>query len=85
MQLSLADLHLANIIHFYGTVPWAKMALEEFKKYEAVWKVKETVERVTELDEWHASDEFKRYEKGSLDYYTKNCTVPEDVADKKEV
>ncbi|KAK3839342.1 MAG: hypothetical protein JOS17DRAFT_728831 [Linnemannia elongata] len=78
-KLSLADLHLANIIHFFGTVPWAKMALDEFQKYEAVWKVKESVDRVTELDNWRASDEFKRYEKGSHDYYTKNCTVPEDV------
>ncbi|KAG0060862.1 hypothetical protein BGZ89_011914 [Linnemannia elongata] len=83
-KLSLADLHLANIIHFYGTVPWAKMALDEFRKYEAVWKVKETVDRVAELDGWRASDEFKRYEKGSYDYYRKNCTVPEDAVAEKQ-
>ena len=83
VQLSLADLHLANIIHFYSTVPWAKMALDEFQKYEAVWKVKETVDRVTELDGWRTSDEFKQYEKESHDYYTKNCTVPEDVVAEK--
>ncbi|OAQ29337.1 hypothetical protein K457DRAFT_137848 [Linnemannia elongata AG-77] len=76
-KLSLADLHLNNIIHFYSTVPWAKMALDEFKKYEAVWKVKETVDRVTELYEWRASKEFKGYEKGSHDHYAQ-CAVPED-------
>ncbi|KAG0213856.1 hypothetical protein BGX33_002614 [Mortierella sp. NVP41] len=78
-KLSLADLHLANIIHFYGTVPWAKKALAEFKKYEAIWKVKETVDRVKELEAWRASDEFKKYENSSIEYYTK-CIVPEDPA-----
>ncbi|KAF9333170.1 hypothetical protein BGZ91_011372 [Linnemannia elongata] len=76
-KLSLADLHLNNIIHFYSTVPWAKMALDEFKKYEAVWKVKETVDRVTELYEWRTSNVFKAYEKGSHDHYAQ-CAVPED-------
>ncbi|KAF9907212.1 hypothetical protein EC991_011202 [Linnemannia zychae] len=83
-KLSLADLHLANIIHFYGTVPWAKAALDEFKKYEAIWKVKETVDQVSELDAWRASDEFKRFEDSSISYYTENCTVPEDAPKAKE-
>ncbi|KAI1317837.1 Glutathione S-transferase S1 [Mortierella claussenii] len=68
-KLSLADLHLANTIHFYSTLPWGKKALDEFKKYEAVWKVKETVDKVPALKAWYASDEFKRYEYGSIKWY----------------
>ncbi|KAG0280108.1 hypothetical protein BGZ95_011259 [Linnemannia exigua] len=83
-KLSLADLHLSNIVHFFSTVPWAKEALDEFKKYEAVWKVKEMVDGVRQLDAWRASAEFKRYEESSIDYYAKNCTVPEDAAKAKE-
>ncbi|KAF9556639.1 hypothetical protein EC968_008104 [Mortierella alpina] len=83
-KLSLADIHLWNIVHFYSTVPWAKLALDEFKKYKAVWKVKETVDHVTELDNWRTSEEFKRYEKGSVDHYAKYCSIPEDDVEKNE-
>ncbi|KAF9930911.1 hypothetical protein FBU30_011109 [Linnemannia zychae] len=83
-KLSLADIHLWNIVHFYSTVPWAQRALDEFKKYKAIWKVKETVDQVKELHSWHESDGFKRYEKGSIDYYIKNCSVPEDASEAKE-
>ncbi|KAF9360452.1 Glutathione S-transferase S1 [Mortierella sp. AD094] len=70
-KLSLADLHLSNVIHFYETLPWANMALDEFKKYEAVWKVKETVDKVPEVIAWRATDKFKEYEKGSVRWYNR--------------
>ncbi|KAF9416848.1 hypothetical protein BGZ76_004595 [Entomortierella beljakovae] len=76
-KLSLADLHLSNIIHYYGTLPWAKMALDAFKSYEAIWKVKETVDKIPEIAAWRATKLFKEYEDGSIDFY-KRCIVPED-------
>ncbi|KAF9424463.1 Glutathione S-transferase S1 [Entomortierella beljakovae] len=78
-KLSLADLHLSNIIHFFGTMPWGKMAVDAFKSYEAVWKVKEMVDKVPEVAAWRATKEFKEYEANSIEWY-KDCAVSEDKA-----
>ncbi|KAF9992779.1 hypothetical protein BGZ79_002679 [Entomortierella chlamydospora] len=81
-KLSLADLHLSNIVHFYGTLPWGEMALDEFKKYEAVWKVKETVDKLPEVITWRNSDKFKGYEKGSLKWYSRLAIPGEEPREK---
>ncbi|KAG0280109.1 hypothetical protein BGZ95_011260 [Linnemannia exigua] len=78
-KLSLADIHLWNIIHFYGTVPWGQKAIDMFKKYPLVWKVKETVERVPRLVEWRATDEFKGYEMESVKNYSEFGLDGEDA------
>ncbi|KAF9919270.1 Glutathione S-transferase S1 [Lobosporangium transversale] len=82
-KLSLADLHLANIIHFYTTLPWGQMAIDVFKNYEAVWKVKETVDKVEELKAWYSSDKFKHYEQGSIKWYER-LVVPGEEKSKEE-
>ncbi|KAF9124025.1 hypothetical protein BGW39_008526 [Mortierella sp. 14UC] len=69
-KVSLADIHLWNIIHFYGTVPWGQKAIDMFKQYPLVWKVKETVDRLPQLVKWRAAEEFKEYEKQSVKDYS---------------
>jgi len=79
--MSLADLHLSNVIHYYSTLPWGKMALEKFRASESIWKVKEKVDNHPGLAAWRSSEEFKKYEEGSFKWYLR-CTVPgEEVVD----
>ncbi|KAF9197519.1 hypothetical protein BGZ49_002003 [Haplosporangium sp. Z 27] len=76
-KLSLADIHLSNVIHFWETMPWGKMVLDEFKRYESIWKVKETVDNVPEIAAWRATPEFKKYEVQSVGWYA-DLIVPGD-------
>ncbi|KAF9194699.1 hypothetical protein BGZ51_007926 [Haplosporangium sp. Z 767] len=77
-KLSLADIHLWNIVHFFKTVPWGHMVIDTFAKYEAVWKVKENVEQLPELAAWRSSALFKNYEENSRNWYSRH-TIPEDA------
>ncbi|OAQ34877.1 hypothetical protein K457DRAFT_151993 [Linnemannia elongata AG-77] len=79
-KLSLADIHLSNVIHFFATVPLGKMALDRFKQYESLWKVKETVEKVPEIAEWRQSATFKGLEEATLGFYV-NMAGPEDQSE----
>jgi len=45
------------------------MALDRFKQYESLWKVKETVEKVPEIVEWRQSATFKSLEEASIGFY----------------
>ncbi|KAF9549900.1 Glutathione S-transferase S1 [Mortierella hygrophila] len=76
-KLSLADIHLSNVIHFFSMASWGKMALDRFKQYESLWKVKETVEKVPEIAEWRQSALFKGLEECTVRFYTA-MTDPED-------
>ncbi|KAG0261484.1 hypothetical protein BG011_001011 [Mortierella polycephala] len=77
-KLSLADIHLWNVVHFFKTVPWGSMVLDAFAEYEAVWNVKENVEQLPELETWRSSALFGKYEENSRAWYAKRG-VPEDV------
>ncbi|KAF8936822.1 hypothetical protein BGZ58_003708 [Dissophora ornata] len=76
-RLSLADIHLANLIHYFQAFPWGKMAEDAFRKCESVWRVKENVDRVPSLAAWRATEEFKMYEKNSVTWYSR-LAVPGD-------
>ncbi|KAG0296129.1 Glutathione S-transferase S1 [Linnemannia gamsii] len=76
-KLSLADIHLSNIIHFFSTVTWGKMALDRFQQYESLWKVKENVDKVPAIAEWRQSSIFKGHEEASIAWYANNA-IPED-------
>ncbi|KAF9930910.1 Glutathione S-transferase S1 [Linnemannia zychae] len=69
-KLSLADIHLWNIVHFFGTAPWGQDVIDMFKLYPYVWKVWETVDKLPQLAKWRASDEFRAYEKKSIEDYS---------------
>ncbi|KAF9908498.1 hypothetical protein EC991_009762 [Linnemannia zychae] len=76
-KLSLADIHLSNIIHFYTTVPWGKMALERLKQYESLWKVNETVEKVPAIAEWRQTKLYKSLVENTINFYL-NFAVPDE-------
>ncbi|KAF9928428.1 Glutathione S-transferase S1 [Modicella reniformis] len=70
-KLSLADIHLNNVIHYFWTVPWGRTVVEDhFKKCEPVWKVYETVQNDPVLAAWRKTDEFKAYETSSIKWYS---------------
>ncbi|KAF9156000.1 Glutathione S-transferase S1 [Linnemannia schmuckeri] len=77
-KLSLADIHLSNVIHFLASLPWGKMALDRFQQYESLWKVKENVEKIPAIAEWRNSAIFKGLEERSIDWYSNHHAVPED-------
>ena len=68
------------MIHFFSTVPWGEMALDRFKQYKLIWKVKETVEKVPEIAEWRQSATFKGLEEATIEFYSK-MAAPEDQAE----
>ncbi|KAF8930174.1 hypothetical protein EDD21DRAFT_419847 [Dissophora ornata] len=76
-RLSLADIHLANVIHYLQTLPCGKMAEDAFRKCESVWRVKENVDRVPSLAARRATEEFKMYEKNSMTWYSR-LAIPGD-------
>ncbi|GJJ74855.1 hypothetical protein EMPS_07213 [Entomortierella parvispora] len=77
-KLSLADIHLANVIDHFATLPSGKEILALFQKSE-LWKVKENVEKNPDIAVWRASEEFKQCFDGSVKIYSITA-VPKDGA-----
>lgn len=69
VQLSLADIHLANVVHLFQTMPFGKRIDDVFSKSEPICKVVATVLANPEIAAWRNSDEFKRLEKCSHKWY----------------
>ncbi|KAG0367713.1 hypothetical protein BGZ54_003391 [Gamsiella multidivaricata] len=80
--LSLADIHLANVMDHFSHLPSGEAITAEFKKCTELWKVKETVEQNPEIAAWRATDECKALVKGSI--YCYSHTAPSDGADQEE-
>ncbi|KAF8945892.1 hypothetical protein BGZ47_001780 [Haplosporangium gracile] len=78
-KVSLADIHIWNIVHFFGTVPWGQKVIDEFKRHSLVWKVKETVDGISQLAKWRASEEFKATERHSIADYSDTGLDGEDA------
>ncbi|KAF9289216.1 hypothetical protein BGZ68_009815 [Mortierella alpina] len=76
-QLSLADIHLANIIDHFSQLPQGPIIIPEFQKCEAIWKVKEAVDSQPDIAAWRASDECKAFVEGSIKHYM-STAVPEE-------
>ncbi|KAI7832655.1 hypothetical protein BC939DRAFT_433993 [Gamsiella multidivaricata] len=81
-KLSLADIHLANVMDHFSHLPSGEAITAEFKKCTELWKVKETVEQNPEIAAWRATDECKALVKGSI--YCYSHTAPSDGADQEE-
>ncbi|KAF9316596.1 hypothetical protein BG003_001783 [Podila horticola] len=75
-KLSLADIHLANVVHLMQTMPFGKRIDDVFSKSEPIRKVIETVLSNPEISAWRTSDEFRRLEKGSHKWYAQ-FTIPD--------
>ncbi|KAF9917774.1 hypothetical protein FBU30_000517 [Linnemannia zychae] len=77
-KLTLADIHLWNIVHFYGTLSWGQKVIDVFKQYPLIWKVWETVDKLPQLARWRVSDEFRAYEKQTIETYSVYTVDGED-------
>ncbi|KAG0291252.1 hypothetical protein BGZ97_005950, partial [Linnemannia gamsii] len=68
-KLSLADIHLVNLMDHFLTLPVGEDLMAQFKKSELIMKVRERVEANPEIAAWKASAEWKRFNQGSIDMY----------------
>ncbi|ORZ28813.1 hypothetical protein BCR41DRAFT_344113 [Lobosporangium transversale] len=75
-KLSLADIHLANVIDHFSHLPAGKEINALFQRSDALWKVKEIVEQNPEIAAWRATEECKMLQNRSIACYAQTA-VPE--------
>ncbi|KAF9142223.1 hypothetical protein BGX30_003154 [Mortierella sp. GBA39] len=68
-KLSLADIHLVSLMDHFLTLPIAEDVMAQFKKSELIMKVRERVEANPEIAAWRKSEDWKRFNAGSIAYY----------------
>ncbi|KAG0034050.1 hypothetical protein BGZ81_006391 [Podila clonocystis] len=78
-RLSLADIHLANAMHYFQTFPCGKMIEEVFRESEPIWKVVETVLANPEIAAWRKTTDFKQFERGSVEWYAQYAIPGENI------
>ncbi|KAG0340735.1 hypothetical protein BG000_011207 [Podila horticola] len=78
-RLSLADIHLANALHYFQTFPCGKMIEDVFRESEPLWKVVETVLANPEIAAWRKTADFKKLERGSVEWYSQYAIPGEDL------
>ncbi|KAG0056021.1 hypothetical protein BGZ83_006634 [Gryganskiella cystojenkinii] len=83
-RLSLADIHLANVIDHFSHLPSGKETTAMFQKSEAIWKVKETVEKNAEIAAWKSTEECKAFSDMSVTCYAVTA-VPKEPEVGEEV
>ncbi|KAF9361803.1 Glutathione S-transferase S1 [Mortierella sp. AD094] len=72
-QLSLADIHLVNVMDHFSHLPTGATIMAEFEKSEELMKVKKAVEQNPDIAAWRASDECKKLVQGSAIGYAKSA------------
>ncbi|KAF9933090.1 Glutathione S-transferase S1 [Linnemannia zychae] len=75
-RLSLADIHLANVIDHFSHLPVRHLIMPEFEKSELISKVRANVERHPAIAAWRASEEWESLRQGSFVCYKKSA-LPE--------
>ncbi|KAF9933087.1 Glutathione S-transferase S1 [Linnemannia zychae] len=75
-RLSLADIHLVNVMDHFSHLPFGERFTAQFAKSELLSKVREKVEGNPEIAAWRASDDWKKYVQGSIELYS--VTRPKD-------
>ncbi|KAF9360494.1 hypothetical protein BGX34_007746 [Mortierella sp. NVP85] len=78
-KLSLADIHLANVMDHFSHLPSGDAITALLQKSE-LWKVKETVEKNPDIAAWRGSIESKMLVNGSLACYAQTA-VPEETGE----
>ncbi|KAG9066577.1 Glutathione S-transferase S1 [Linnemannia hyalina] len=68
-KLSLADIHLVSLMDHFLTLPVADDVIAQFKKSELIMKVRERVEANPEIAAWRKSEDWKRFNAGSIAIY----------------
>ncbi|KAI1318319.1 Glutathione S-transferase S1 [Mortierella claussenii] len=76
-KLSLADIHLANVMDHFSHLPRGNELASEFQKSELLWKVKEMVEQNQEIAAWRNSEECKMLAQSSITCYAQTA-APEE-------
>ncbi|KAF9899571.1 Glutathione S-transferase S1 [Linnemannia zychae] len=68
-RLSLADIHLVNVMDHFSQLPNGERFTAQFAKSELLTKVRQQVERNPEIAAWRASEEWKKFDEGSVRNY----------------
>lgn len=80
--MSLADIHLANVMDHFSHLPAGKTITAMFKNSALLWKVKNEVEKNSEIAAWRKTDEWKQFDKYSVEVYS--VTAPPADEETKE-
>ncbi|KAG0062727.1 Glutathione S-transferase S1 [Linnemannia elongata] len=78
-RLSLADIHLANVIDHFAHLPVAHLIMPSFEKSELISKVRANVENHPSIAAWRASEEWESLRQGSFVCYKKTAPPAEDL------
>ncbi|KAG9066579.1 Glutathione S-transferase S1 [Linnemannia hyalina] len=78
-RLSLADIHLANVIDHFSHLPVAHLIIPLFEKSELISKVRANVENHPSIAAWRASEEWESLCQGSIVCYKKTALLAEDL------
>ncbi|KAF9426642.1 hypothetical protein BGZ94_006234 [Podila epigama] len=81
-RLSLADIHLANIIDHFAALPSGEVTTAMFKKSTPLWRVKEEVEKDLSIRNWRDLEEYRAFAKSMVEVYS--VTAVQDDEDNKE-
>ncbi|KAF9088156.1 hypothetical protein BGX29_004461 [Mortierella sp. GBA35] len=82
-RLSLADIHLANVIEHFSHLPVANVIMPEFEKSELITKVRENVKKNPEIAAWRANPEYESLRQGSFVCYAKTAIKEDDEVTKE--
>jgi hypothetical protein len=69
VQLSLADIKLANFIDHLAMQPGGPMLVRTFQMYPTVWKVRETVCMDRKIATWRSTGRHRALSVVTSDYY----------------
>ncbi|KAF9307550.1 Glutathione S-transferase S1 [Linnemannia elongata] len=69
-RLSLADIHLVNVMDHFSQLPNGERFTALFTKSELLTKVRRNVESNPQIAAWRKSEEWEGFRKGSVEVYT---------------
>ncbi|KAF9088153.1 hypothetical protein BGX23_007596 [Mortierella sp. AD031] len=79
-RLSLADIHLVNVMDHFSHLPTGELITAEFAKSELFNKVRANVEKNPEIAAWRASEEWKILVQKAIDNYAVTLPPKDDHA-----
>ncbi|KAF8942292.1 Glutathione S-transferase S1 [Haplosporangium gracile] len=68
-RLSLADIHLVNVMDHFSQLPNGERFTAKFARSELLTKVRQNVESNPQIAAWRASEEWEKFRKGSIETY----------------
>ncbi|KAK3834663.1 MAG: hypothetical protein JOS17DRAFT_737379 [Linnemannia elongata] len=78
-RLSLADIHLVNVMDHFSQLPNGERFTAQFAKSELLTKVRQNVESNPQIAAWRKSEEWEKFRQGSVETYA--ITRPPPSAD----